>query len=182
MHTNPSRIGTMPRKLHPVRAMPFEPRPFLSYRCRIGRAGHFVVSLASLRHMAEMLRDHIEWQPRRSVLKGDTLNLWEPIEGASAGAAYGLVSQPLVALATIGDDYWDAQQIASACRAFGFRDRCEIDLGVMLRALDSAYHRRLLERDNAGRFRFRVETPVTRFVAVSVYQSETAGLSANMNV
>jgi hypothetical protein len=93
-----------------------------------------------------------------------------------------LVSQPLVALATIGDDYWDAQQIASACRAFGFRDRCGIDLGVMLRALDSAYYRRLLERDSAGRFRFRVETPVTRFVAASVYQSETAGLSANMNV
>lgn len=167
----------MPRRLTVV-SLPFAPRPFLSYRCRIGRAGHFVVSLASLRCMAEWMQRGSEWLPARSTLKGDTLNLWEPIEGATAGAAYGLVSQPLVALATIGDDYWDAQQIATACRGLGFRDQHEIDLGVMLRALDSAYYRKILDRDGSGRFRFRAETGVTRYVAPPVYQSPIEGLAA----
>lgn len=152
----------MPRRL-PVVALPFAPRPFISYRCRIGRAGHFVVSLKSLRYMAELMLEERQWLPNRSVMKGDTLNLWEPT-GGTLGAAHVSVCQPLVALATIGDEFWDAAQIATACRGFGFRDRHEIDLGVMLRALDAAYYRRHLERDPDGRFRWRIDWGATASV------------------
>lgn len=164
----------MPRRLTVV-SLPFAPRPFYSYRCRIGRAGHFVVSLKSLRVVVEHLRLGRAWMPNRSVLKGDTLNLWEPIR-ATGSAAYAMACQPLVALRTLGDDFWDVEQIAIALRAFGFRDKHELDLGVMLRALDSAYYRGMLQRDPAGRLRFSLDWGVTESVTPPVYQSPTIGL------
>ncbi len=159
----------MPRRLTVV-SLPFAPRPFYSYRCRIGRAGHFVVSLKSMRVVIEHLRLGRAWMPNRSVLKGDTLNLWEPV-GGSGSAAYAMACQPLVALRTLGDDFWDVEQIAIACRALGFRGKHELDLSVLLRALDSAYYRGILDRDPAGRLRFSLDWGVTESVTPPVYQT-----------
>lgn len=164
----------MPRRM-PVRTMPFAPRPFYSYRCAIGRAGHFVVSLKSLRVVVEHLREGRAWMPNRAVLKGDTLNLWEAI-GGQAAATYAMSCQPLVAMATLSDEYWDTEQIAIACRAFGFRDKHELDLSVMLRGLESAFRRGILERDRNGHFRYRSNWGVTESVTPPVYQTPTIDL------